>query len=123
MRSFVLALLPLALAAPAAKRDDASPTLITFTFAGQLVTATYEGTATTTDAACPTQTFTYEGQAITIPYTGPGTPQSCLTAVSSVAAPCPTQTFTYEGVGITIPYTGPGECGFLGFQSLIPAIC
>jgi glucan endo-1,3-beta-D-glucosidase len=110
MRSFVLgAFLPaLALAAPAAKRDDASPTLITFTFAGELVTATYYGTATTTDTACPTETFTYEGAVITVPYTGPGTPQSCLTAVSSAAAPCPTETFTYEGVVITVPYTGPG---------------
>lgn len=105
MKSFVLgAFLPaLALAAPAAKRDEPTPTLITFTFAGQLVTATYYGTATTTNAACPTQTFTYEGTVITEPYTGPGTPQSCL-----VAAPCPTETFTYEGAVITVPYTGPG---------------
>lgn len=73
MRSFVLgALFPaLALAAPA-KRDDAFPTLITFTFAGELVTATYYGTATAADASCPTQTFTYDGTVITEPYTGPG---------------------------------------------------
>ncbi|KUJ10139.1 glycoside hydrolase [Mollisia scopiformis] len=111
MRSFILgALLPaLTWAAPAAKRDDAEPTLMTFTFAGELVTATYYGTATSTGAeACPTETFTYDGAVITVPYTGPGTPQSCLTAVSSAAAPCPTETFTYEGVVITVPYTGPG---------------
>lgn len=111
MRSYLLgALLPaLTLAAPAVKRDDASPTLMTFTYDGQLVTATYYGTATSNaNAACPTETFTYEGAVITVPYTGPGTPQSCLTAASSAAAPCPTQTFTYEGVAITVPYTGPG---------------
>lgn len=104
MRSFVWTLFPaLALAVPAAKRADASPTLMTFTYAGELVTATYYGTSVTADAACPTQTFTYAGATITVPYEGPGTPQSCL-----AAAPCPTQTFTYNGVGITIPYTGPG---------------
>ncbi|TVY78581.1 putative glucan endo-1,3-beta-glucosidase eglC [Lachnellula suecica] len=112
MQSFLLgALLPaIAWAAPAVKRDDAaaSPTLITFTYAGELVTATYYGTATTAATSCPTETFTYEGAVITVPYTGPGTPQSCLTADTTAAAPCPTETFTYEGAVITVPYTGPG---------------
>jgi len=110
MRSFILgALLPaLAAAAPVAKRADASPTLMTFTYAGELVTATYYGTATSANAVCPTETFTYEGAVITVPYTGPGTPQSCLTKANTAAPPCPTQTFTYEGAVITVPYTGPG---------------
>jgi glucan endo-1,3-beta-D-glucosidase len=115
MRSFVLpALLPaFALAAPAHHQRDASPspTLFTFTYDGNPVTATWYGTAIPTVAApCPTMTFTYEGAVITAPYTGPGTPQSCLTeAPSPTAAPaCPTMTFTYDGVVITAPYTGPG---------------
>ncbi|TVY92835.1 putative glucan endo-1,3-beta-glucosidase [Lachnellula willkommii] len=107
MRSFILgALLPaLAAAAPApaaAKRDDASPTLMTFTFAGEVVTATYYGTATTAASACPTGTFTYEGAVVTVPYTGPGTPQSCLTSIGptstseagNTSPPTPTVTET-----------------------------
>lgn len=79
-----------ALPAPApAAAAAAQPTLFTFTYLGNPVTATWYGTgANTAPAACPTQTFTYNGAAITVPYTGPGTPQSCLT---SAAAPAGTQ--------------------------------
>lgn len=72
-----------ALPAPAPAPE---PTLFTFTYDNQLVTATWEGTSVSTNAACPTQTFTYENAVITVPYTGPGTPQSCLTSAAAPAA-------------------------------------
>lgn len=80
------ALLPALVNAVPAPAPAAEPTLFTFTYEGQLVTATWEGTATPAAAACPTQTFTYAGSVITAPYTGPGTPQSCLTTANAAAA-------------------------------------
>lgn len=82
----ILPSLASALPAPA---PAAEPTLFTFTYEGQLVTATWEGTAVVTTAACPTQTFTYAGAVITAPYTGPGTPQSCLTSAAAAVATSP----------------------------------
>ncbi|CCG81942.1 Probable glucan endo-1,3-beta-glucosidase eglC [Taphrina deformans PYCC 5710] len=73
---------------------DAQPTLFTFTYAGNLVTATWTGTgAATAPAACPTQTFTYNGAAITVPYTGPAaaTPAATTPAAGNVA-PAPSAT-------------------------------
>lgn len=81
-------LLPSLASALPAPVPAAEPTLFTFTYEGNLVTATWEGTSTKANAACPTQTFTYNGAAITVPYTGPGTPQSCLTTgAAAVATP------------------------------------
>lgn len=78
-------LIPSLVSALPAPAPDATPTLFTFTYDGQLVTATWEGTSVVTNAACPTQTFTYLGAVITAPYTGPGTPQSCLTSAAAEA--------------------------------------
>lgn len=79
-------LLPSLASALPAPVPAAEPTLFTFTYEGNLVTATWEGTSTVANPACPTQTFTYNGAAITVPYTGPGTPQSCLTTGSAAVA-------------------------------------
>lgn len=67
-----------------------SPTLMTFTYLGSTITATYYPDATpAANLPCPTQTFTYNGAVITAPYTGPGTPRSCLNAPAPAASTSP----------------------------------
>lgn len=105
MLSLILSALLAASAYAAPAPADPSPTLITFTYDGAIVTATYYGTSTVANAPCPTQTFTYAGAVITAPYTGPGTPQSCLTA----ASPAPTPITSASGPGASA--AGPGDGG------------